>query len=148
MVERLHKASVKSIPVWNSQQCGRKTQRCTTPLHWREEASCQERSMRNELFPVGDVYILSTLTIMEETEIKTDIHFGKQQFLTPQTHPEPLCWRPHKTENFQLRNRVFCSPRVFRVGLWTWSSSLEYILGKDSTLLCGMTDIKRIRKAF
>lgn len=133
--------------VWISQLCGRKAQRCTTPLQWREEASCQERSMSNELFPVGDIYLLSTLTIMEVTEIKTDIHFGKQQFLTPQTHPEPLCWWPHKTANFQIR-KSFCSSRVFKAGLWTRSSFLEYILGKDSTLFCGMTDIKRIRKNF
>lgn len=46
---------------------------------------------------------------MEVTEIKTDVHFGKQQFLTPQTHPEPLCWRPHRTANFQLGNRVFAA---------------------------------------
>lgn len=116
MLERLHKASGKSILVWNSQLCGRKTQRCTTPLHWREEESCQERSMRNELFPVGDVYILSTLTIMEVTEIKTDIHSGKKQFLTPQTHPEPLCWRPHETANFQIRNSVFAAPGCSGLG--------------------------------
>lgn len=62
---------------------------CSTPLEGGSKLP--ERSMSNESFPVGDVYILNTPTIMEVTEIKTDKHFGRQQFLPPQTHPEPLC---------------------------------------------------------
>ena len=46
---------------WNSQLYGRRPQRCTSPPHWREEASCQKISMRNELFPGRDVYSMKHL---------------------------------------------------------------------------------------